>query len=95
MTDLQQYDPYMPQHRQVAPKSTLGALVISFFLPGVGSIYAGNVAWGLTILALWLVSIPLTLVTIGFFTGLICWLAGMVVGYRDARAWNREHGIIC
>lgn len=79
---------------QVAPKSVLGALVISFFLPGVGAMYAGEVTWGIVILALWLVSIPLTLVTIGFITGFICWIVGMISGVRAAQRWNREHGII-
>lgn len=89
-----QQPPYWRPAPQVAPKSVGVAFLVSFFLPGVGSIVAGDVAWGVTILVLWLVSIPLTLVTIGFFTGAICWIAGMIAAPSAARRWNREHGII-
>lgn len=88
-----QQPPYWPQ-QQVAPKSVIGAIAISFFLPGVGAMYAGEVGWGITVLALWIISMPLTLVTVGIFTGLICWIAGMVSGAMAAQKWNREHGIV-
>jgi TM2 domain-containing membrane protein YozV len=87
--------PYWAQPRQqVAPKSVLGAVVISFFIPGTGAVYAGDKVWGSVILALWLVSIPLTLVTVGFVTGFICWIAGMISAGLAAQKWNREHGIV-
>lgn len=83
-----------PYPQQVAPKSVLGAVVVSFFIPGTGAIYAGEKAWGFVILGLWLVSIPLTLATIGFITGFICWIVGMISAADAAKRWNREHGII-
>ena len=87
----QHVQPWQPQ---VAPKSVLGAVVISFFIPGAGAIYAGDRAWGFTILALWLVSIPLALVTVGILTGFICWVVGMISAASAAKKWNLAHGII-
>lgn len=89
----QQPPPYWPQP-QVAPKSVLGAVTVSFFVPGSGAIYAGDKLWGFAVLVLWLVSIPLTLVTVGFVTGFICWIAGMISAASAAQKWNREHGIV-
>lgn len=90
-----QQPPYWHPAPQVAPKSVGGAFLVSFFLPGVGSIVAGDVAWGVTILVLWLISIPLVAVMfIGVVTGLICWIAGMIAAPMAAKRWNREHGVI-
>ena len=89
----QQPPSYWPQ-QQVAPKSVLAAVVVSFFIPGLGTITSGEKVWGSVILGLWLVSIPLTLVWIGFITGFICWITGMISGGMAAQRWNREHGII-
>jgi TM2 domain-containing membrane protein YozV len=86
------YQTYVPVH--VAPKSTIGALALSFFLPGVGSMYAGKPAWGVPILVLWLLSFPLLFVAVGAITLPACWIVGMILGYQQARDWNREHGII-
>ena len=86
--------PYWPQPQQVAPKSVIGAIAISFFLPGAGAMYAGEIGWGIVILVLWIISMPLALVTVGIFTGLACWIAGMVFGATAAQKWNREHGIV-
>lgn len=93
---LQPWQPPYPQYApvQVAPKSVLGAVVVSFFIPGSGAIYAGEKIWGIVILALWLVSIPLTLVVLGWVTLTICWVVGMISGGMAAQRWNREHGII-
>ena len=88
-----QQPPYWPQ-QQVVPKSVLGAVAASFVIPGSGAIYAGDKGWGIAILVLWLVSIPLFFVGIGFWTGLICWIAGMISAGAAAQRWNREHGIV-
>lgn len=90
-----QQPPYWPQPQQVAPKSVLGAVVISFFIPGSGVIYAGETAWGVVILALWLISIPLFFIMlIGAVTGFACWAGGMIYAWLAAQQWNREHGIV-
>lgn len=84
----------VPYPQQVAPKNVLGAVAISFFVPGTGLLYAGQKKWGTIILIAWLVSIPLVLATIGILTGGICWIAGMIAAGMAASRWNREHGII-
>lgn len=80
-------------HR-VQPKSAAAAIAISFFIPGVGSMYAGNTGKGVAILVTWLVGCLLTLVVIGFPIVLVAWIWGMVDGNSSAVNWNRQHGII-
>lgn len=86
----QQWQPY----QQIRPKSPIGHAAVSFLVPGLGCMLAGEVTWGVIILVLWLISIQLTVVTIGFVTGFLCWASGMVAGYMSAQRWNRAHGII-
>jgi TM2 domain-containing membrane protein YozV len=91
----QQYPPpgWQPP-MQVAPRSPAVGLIVSFFLPGVGSMMAGKTRKGIGILVGYMVGWLLCLVLIGFIVMPIFWIWGMVAAYRDAVAWNREHGII-
>lgn len=81
------------QQLAVHPRSPAAALVMSLFIPGLGSMYAGKAGWGILIVALWLVSWPMLFFAIGLITLPACWIWGMIAGYSDARAWNRARGI--
>lgn len=86
--------PQRPPLPPVAPKSTAAGLILGLLLPGVGCMYAGRAGIGVLILAIWLISIPLTFVFfIGVITGFCAWLASAVLGYSMTREWNANHGI--
>src|SRR5579859_1904758 len=53
-----------PPVMQVMPKNAALAIIISFFIPGVGSLYAGKTTTGIIILACYFVSWLLTIVLI-------------------------------
>jgi TM2 domain-containing membrane protein YozV len=82
----------------VAPKSSAVSLIVSFFLPGVGSMINGDVGIGITILLLWLLAIFLDVTILGLVVGLPLGLAmfiwGLIDAYQGAQRWNRKHGII-
>lgn len=78
----------------VAAKNPAVSLLVSFFLPGVGSMVNGDVGIGVVILLLWLVSFPLMLVFVGFFTVVVAFIWGLIDAYQGARRWNARHGII-
>ncbi|MDQ6950026.1 MAG: DUF2510 domain-containing protein, partial [Actinomycetota bacterium] len=73
-----------PGQFTVAPKNPAVSLLISFFLPGVGSMINGDTTIGLVILIGWIVSWVLTLVFVGFLTGTAFWIWGMIDAYRGA-----------
>ena len=79
---------------QVVPKNPGIALLISFFLPGVGSLYAGKVTTGVVIIACYIVSWILTIILIGFVGVFGFWVWGMIDAYTAAQAWNRQHGLV-
>lgn len=78
----------------VAAKSPGLSLLISFFLPGVGSMVNGDVGIGLAILGGYLVSLVLVLLIIGIFGVIGFWIWGMVDAYMGAQRWNARHGIV-
>lgn len=78
----------------VAPKNPAVSLIISFFLPGVGSMVNGEAAKGVFILLGYLFSYLLMFVLIGFLTAPIFWIWGMIDAYQGAQSWNARHGII-
>ena len=87
--------PYgQPPAMAIVPKSPGVALLLSLLIPGVGSIYAGNVALGVIILVASLIADVLCLVVIGFVLAPAVWIWGMIAAYLDAQRWNRERGII-
>ena len=91
----QQYPPPGWQPRpQVAPRSPALGLIVSIFLPGVGSMMAGKTGKGIGILIGYMIGWLLCLVLIGFLIMPVFWIWGMVAAYGDAVAWNREHGIV-
>lgn len=81
-------------HTVVAPKNPGASLVLSFLVPGVGSMMNGDLAKGAGILVGYLISIVLMLLLIGFLTAPIFWIWGMIDAYQGAQAWNARHGIV-
>jgi TM2 domain-containing membrane protein YozV len=82
-----------PPVMQVVPKNAGIALLISFFIPGVGSLYAGKTNTGVIILIGYVISWVLTIVIIGFVGVFGFWVWGLVDAYQAAQAWNRARGI--
>jgi TM2 domain-containing membrane protein YozV len=82
-----------PPVTQVLPKNAGVALLISFFLPGVGSMYAGKTNTGVIILVGYIISWVLTIVIIGFVGIFGFWVWGLIDAYQAAQAWNRARGI--
>src|SRR5260370_9069471 len=82
----------------VAPKSPAVSLIVSFFLPGVGSMINGDVGIGITILLLWLLAIRLDVtffrLIVGVPLGIGMFVWGLIDAYQGAQRWNRRHGII-
>ncbi|MCU4182745.1 DUF2510 domain-containing protein [Acidiferrimicrobium sp. IK] len=78
----------------VAAKNPALSMLVSFFLPGVGSMINGDVGTGIAILAIWLISFPLMFVFVGFFTGVVAFVWGLVDAFQGARRWNARHGIV-
>jgi TM2 domain-containing membrane protein YozV len=78
----------------VMPKNGGLGVLVSFFLPGVGSMINGSVGLGVAILISYAVSWLLTLVLIGIPLVFGVWIWGMVDGYQSAQRWNKAHGII-
>jgi TM2 domain-containing membrane protein YozV len=96
-----QQQPYPPQGQgymappamQVMPKNAALALIISFFIPGVGSMYAGKVNTGVIILVCYIVSVILSAFLIGIPFAIGIWIWGLVDAYKGAQEWNRARGI--
>ena len=78
----------------VAPKNPAVSLLISFFVPGVGSMVNGDTGIGVVILIVWLVGVLLTFVLIGIPVVIGAWIWGMIHAYKGAQRWNARHGII-
>ncbi len=74
----------------MAPKNPAVSLLISFFIPGVGSMVNGEVGKGVGILIGYVISIVL----VGFIGMFGFWVWGMVDAYQGARKWNLRHGIL-
>ena len=74
------------------------SLIVSFFIPGVGSMVNGDTGIGVVILLLWLLSIGLDFTVIGLIVGVPLGIAmfvwGLIDAYTGARRWNARHGII-
>ena len=78
----------------VAPKNPAISLIVSFFIPGVGSMINGDVGIGVGILVLWIVGIFTAFFIVGIFLILGAWIWGMIDAYQGAQRWNRAHGIL-
>ncbi len=81
-----------PAQPQVVPKNPAVALIVSVFLPGVGSMISDQPAIGTVILVSYVLGWVLTLVLVGFVIVPAAWVFGLVHAYQSAQRWNREHG---
>jgi len=90
------YAPLMSQPQTIvirSGKSAGLAAVLSFFWCGLGQIYNGEIGKGIAFIALYVVSIVLMFVLIGFLTTPILWIWGMVDAYRTAERLNQQAGL--
>lgn len=71
------------------PKNPGVSAVLSFFFTGLGQIYNGQLAKGLTFIAIAVLNVLLAFVLIGFLTGPVFWIYGMYDAYRNAERFNR------
>jgi len=78
----------------VAPKNPAVSLIVSFFIPGVGSMINGDAGTGVAILLLYIVGWVLSVFLIGIPLLIGAWIWGMVDAYQGAQRWNARHGII-
>lgn len=78
----------------VTPKNPAVSLLVSFFIPGVGSLMNGDTTIGVVILTLFVVSVGLSFFLIGLPFALGLWIWGMIDAYQGAQRWNARHGII-
>ena len=79
---------------QVVAKNPAIGVILSFFIPGLGTMVNGNVGRGVLILALYAVGWILSLFLIGIPILIGAWIWGLVNGYASAQRWNRQHGIV-
>jgi hypothetical protein len=87
------YDPSGPPV-QVAPKSPGQAVLLSFLIPGLGSMTSGAGGIGSLILVCYVISWISTLFIVGFLLVPCVWIWGMIQAHSSARRWNAQHGII-
>jgi TM2 domain-containing membrane protein YozV len=83
-----------PGAMMVAPKNPAVSLIVSFFIPGVGSMINGDVGTGIAILVLYIIGWVLAIGLIGIPLAIGAWIWGMVDAYRGAQRWNARRGII-
>ena len=72
-------------------KSAGTAVILSFFLPGLGSLYTEAYASGLVLLFFWALALILAVVTFGVGP-LMVWAVGMVLAHNQAVHYNKVHG---
>lgn len=85
----------------MAPKNAVVSLVLSFIIPGLGTILNGETTKGAVILGAYLLSIMLTItlafvvVGLAFFpVAMGIWVFGLVDAYRGANKFNVAHGLV-
>lgn len=79
----------MASQTQTCRKEPLLALILSFFLPGLGQIYNGNTNNGILLIAAAVLSWILTSVCIGIFLFIGIWIYAMYDAYITAEKINR------
>ena len=92
-TPLPLYGPQM-YPTTVAPKSPAASVLLSVFIPGLGSMVNDHVGVGVAILVLNIIGWILAIVLIGVPLVIGTWIWGLVDAHQSAQRWNRAHGII-
>jgi len=93
------YAPYGAGPYAMAPyvrrKDAGVATLLSFFLPGAGQLYNGQIGKGLGFMLVTLfINFPLMFVGVGFLTGLITWIWGMIDAHSSAERINRGEIVV-
>lgn len=89
------YGPQYPMAPYARRKDAGVATLLSFFIPGAGQLYNGQVGKGLGFLLVSLfVNFPLMFIGIGFITGLITWIWAMIDAHSSAEKINRGEIIV-
>jgi TM2 domain-containing membrane protein YozV len=86
--------PGMVMQPIVVPKSPGLSVLLSVFIPGLGSMVNGNADTGVAILLLNILGLLLSIVLIGIPIAIGTWIWGLVDAHRSAQQWNADHGII-
>jgi TM2 domain-containing membrane protein YozV len=84
-------DKPQPPQVYVPVKNPHVAVLLSFFLPGAGNLYAGSTAAGIVLLISWFVSWFLLLA--GVPAVLIVWVVATVTAHSAAVKFNQRNGI--
>ncbi len=66
------------------------ATVLSFFFMGLGQIYNGQISKGILFIILYVISLALIFVIVGFITTPILWIWGMVDANNSAKEINKK-----
>ncbi len=75
------------------PQKNAGlAAVLSFFIPGLGQIYNGEVGKGLITIVVQIINGFLATIFIGFVTGAIVWIWAIYDAYTTAERINSGSG---
>lgn len=89
-----------PQPLVVLPKNPALAVLLSLLLPGLGSAVSGNLRVSATLFGCAVLSAagawcaaPFAGRAVASLILATVWLAGLAAAHRDARDWNRCHGI--
>ncbi len=78
----------MPEQPPKFYKNPSVATILSFFFMGLGQIYNGQIGRGLIFIVLYIISIVLMFVIIGFITTPILWIWGMIDANSSAKKIN-------
>jgi len=78
----------------VLPKNPALGVILSFFIPGLGSMVNGDATRGVIILVVYIVGWFLAFFLIGIPILIGAWIWGLVDGYLSAQRWNLAHGIL-
>jgi|SRR5438270_2214730 len=76
----------------LSSKNPAISLLISFIVPGVGTIINGETGKGIAILIGYIVSLFLIIVLIGILLAPAVWIYGMYDAYQGAKKFNVAHG---
>jgi TM2 domain-containing membrane protein YozV len=70
-------------------KEPVFGLILSFFIPGLGQVYNGDLGKGLVLFIAAVISVCLMFLCIGFVTYIVIWLYSMFDAYNYAEKINR------
>jgi TM2 domain-containing membrane protein YozV len=86
---------YYPMTAPYVRKKDPGvSTMLSFFVPGAGQLYNGQIGKGCVFLAVTVVNILLLFVGVGLVTGLVTWIWSMVDAHGSAERINRGEIVV-